>query len=257
MPGVTGMPVILAQVVLLARGLVAQVQTAPSSQAQGVVTAQAPAGGQPIEPGAPVRLWVSSGPRQVAPPRPTPQPEPAPPPPALHPFQPQPFQPQPFQPQPFQPQPFRPTPVVGTPPHRQPSQPAPITLPPTRPTLSATSTAPAVPPPAPAPSALPPASPATPQPVPPGNGGLLSWLGLGALAAAIAAGAALVLRARRRTPALGGAHVPFSVAATLAGGVKSTASDVHPSAAPTISVGWTIHLAPPRIEGLGAREPGA
>jgi hypothetical protein len=55
--------------------------------------------------------------------------------------------------------------------------------------------------------------------------------------------------------ALVGAHAPFSVATTLAGGVKSAASDVHPSAAPTISIGWTIHLAPPRIEGLGAQEP--
>jgi hypothetical protein len=261
MPSVTGMPLIVAQVLLLQRGLVAQVRSAPSSQAQGVVTAQAPAAGQPIGSGQAVRVWVSSGSR-VAPPRPAPQPEPLPPRPAPPPR----VQPQPYQPQPVQPQPISPAPVAP-PPRRQPSPPTsvarrPYPAPALPPTLSATPASPAVPPPAPASSVSTPVAPQpAPQPAAPGNGHLLGWLGLAALAAlaaaAIAGATALALRARRRVSALVGAHAPFSVATTLAGGVKSAASDVHPSAAPTISIGWTIHLAPPRIEGLGVQEPGA
>jgi hypothetical protein len=61
MPGVTGLPVFVAQVILLQHGLFAQVETAPSDKAQGIVTAQAPAAGQPIAAGQGARLWVSSG----------------------------------------------------------------------------------------------------------------------------------------------------------------------------------------------------
>jgi hypothetical protein len=76
-------------------------------------------------------------------------------------------------------------------------------------------------------------------------------LALAAVIAALAAGAATwALRSRRPTPAMAGVYVPFSVATTLIGGVRAAASDVHPTAAPTINVGWTIHMPPPRIEGL-------
>jgi len=287
MPGVTGMPLIVAQVILLQHGLIAQVQTAPSDRAQGTVTAQAPQAGQPIAAGQGARLWVSSGPRP-APPPPTPQPQPrpaptpvpkpppAPPPPIVAP--PQPVRPQPIQPQPVRPLPIRAPPAPPPPRHRQPPvQPPPIQTAPAPSSWVAPSAPVSNTPPAPLSAAAPvqsasPAAPsapvaptAPPAPAPAAPGGLLGWaeanggwLALAALIAALAAGGAAWAFRARRPPAATGAQVPFSVATTLVGGVRAAASDVHPTTAPTISVGWTIHMPPPRIEGLGGQpEPDA
>src|SRR4029077_10004244 len=70
MPYVTGMPLLLAEVVLLRQGIRADVQNTPSNQPKGWVTAQAPPAGQPVSSDRPARLWVSSGPQ------PAPQPQP-------------------------------------------------------------------------------------------------------------------------------------------------------------------------------------
>jgi hypothetical protein len=263
MPGVVGMNVALAEIVLLQHGLIGVTQNEPSERPKGTVSNQDPKFGAPVQQGQPVRLWISTGLPQRPPPPPEPRPQPVPPPPVPQP-QPQP-QPQPLPkpvpprprpiPRPPVPRPSRPRPP---PPLPLPPPPEPVPVPPPRPPAPVVSAQPPAPVITPAPVPLP--AP-VPEPPPPGpfdwaqaNAG---WLALAALAAAAAAGlGAWLLRRRPPIAAPAGAAVPFTITTTVAA-VHATASDVHPTTAPTIGLNWTVTILPPRVEGLDEKEPGS